>query len=192
MAYLTRRHSRIGCLRRSGEGPERSLPSRYSRYAAGLQRSGLPVDQALVRTTLHQRHQAYEMAIGLLSLKDRPTALLCTDDMEALAASRAAFRLGIRIPEDLEIIGVGNSAEGQGADPPLSTVGPDPIFDEVVHMLVRRLSDSGLPAVGERRPAPWRLHHRGTTLPGAAPGWVGDRSVQTPFHLVPSADTLAE
>ncbi|HEY8295773.1 MAG TPA: LacI family DNA-binding transcriptional regulator [Micrococcaceae bacterium] len=192
MAYLTRRHSRIGCLRRSGEGPERSLPSRYSRYAAGLQRSGLPVDQALVRTTLHQRHQAYEMAIGLLSLKDRPTALLCTDDMEALTAARAAFRLGIRIPEDLEIIGVGNSAEGQGADPPLSTVGPEPIFDEVVHMLVRRLSDSGLPAEGERRPAPWRLHHRGTTLPGAAPGWVGDRSVQTPFHLVPSADTLAE
>ncbi|HEV7168509.1 MAG TPA: LacI family DNA-binding transcriptional regulator [Micrococcaceae bacterium] len=183
MAYLTGRHARIGCLRRSEGGPERGRPSRYSRYVQGLKRAGLRVDQALVRTSLHQRHRAHQVALELLGLDDPPTALLCTDDMEALAAARAAARLGIRIPEDLEIIGAGNSVEGQEADPALSTVGPEPIFDEVVHMLVRRLArlddadgDGGYSgggfsgvAEGERRPAPWRLHHRGTTVAGG--GW---------------------
>ena len=203
MAYLTGRHARIGCLRRGEETSERTHPSRYSRYVQGLKRAGLRVDQALVRTSLHQRRRAHHMALELLGLDDPPTALLCTDDMEALAATRAATRLGIRIPEDLEIIGAGNSTEGQEADPPLSTVGPEPIFDEVVHMLIRRLAQSGDGAgnggvgngagsgdasdgagnaagsvdddgghgvaEGERRPAPWRLHHRGTTVAGR--GW---------------------
>jgi LacI family transcriptional regulator len=83
--------------------------------------------------------------------------------MEALQAVRAAFRLGLRVPEDVQIVGVGNSTEGQEFDPALTTVGPDPIFEKVVRMLLDRLEGTA-PADGVRVASPWKLHRRGTTV----------------------------
>lgn len=161
MDFLTAGHTRIGCIRRT-ELADRSL-SRYRRYVAGLERAGIPVDESLVRTSHHRRDLAYQAALELLRLPQRPTAIFATDDMEALQAIRAAYRLGLRIPEDVQVVGVGNSTEGQEADPALSTVGPDPIFEQVVTMLVDRL-DGQTPPEGVRVPAPWKLLLRGTTV----------------------------
>ena len=162
MDFLTATHSRIACIRRAPEG-NRTRPSRYSGYVAGLQRAGLPVEDDLVRTSHHRRDLAYEAAIDLLSLDDRPTAIFATDDMEALQALRAAFRLGLRVPQDIQIMGVGNSTEGQEGDPALTTVGPEPIFDQVCTMLLDRMAGR-TPAGGLKVAAPWTLHLRGTTL----------------------------
>lgn len=162
MDFLAANHRRIACIRRAEEG-NRTKPSRYSGYVAGLERAGIPVDDALVRTSSHRRDLAYQAALELLQLPEPPTAILATDDMEALQAVRAAFRLGLRVPEDVQIVGVGNSTEGQESDPALTTVGPDPIFDRVVTMLVDRLEQRS-PAEGTRVPAPWTLQLRGTTL----------------------------
>jgi len=162
MDFLTRSHRRIACIRRADES-SRAIPSRYSGYAAGLERAGLPVDPELVRTSHHRKDLAYQAALDLLQLPDRPTAIFANDDMEALQALRAAFRLGLRVPEDVQIVGVGNSTEGQESDPTLTTVGPEPIFDRVVNMLVERL-ESGAVGDGVRVPAPWTLHLRGSTV----------------------------
>lgn len=169
MDFLTKGHSKIACICRSdnadvpvgiaGNPARRTL---YSRYVVGLERGGIPLDDSLVRVSGHRRDVAYQAALELLQLPERPTAVFATDDMEALQAVRAAFRLGLRVPEDIEIIGVGNSTEGQEADPPLTTVGPDPIFEQVVGMLLERL-DGGAPASGVRVAAPWKLLLRGTT-----------------------------
>ncbi|XAS67552.1 LacI family DNA-binding transcriptional regulator [Micrococcaceae bacterium Sec5.7] len=161
MDFLTAGHTRIACVRRT-ELADRPL-SRYRRYVAGLERAGIPVDETLVRTSHHRRDLAYKAALELLRLPQRPTAIFATDDMEALQAIRAAYRLGLRVPEDVQIVGVGNSTEGQEADPALSTVGPDPIFEQVVTMLVDRL-DGKTPPEGVRVPAPWKLLLRGTTV----------------------------
>ncbi|MBO1268009.1 LacI family DNA-binding transcriptional regulator [Arthrobacter cavernae] len=160
--FLTANHSRIACIRRAEEG-RRTKPSRYSGYVAGMKRAGIPVDDDLVRTSHHRRDLAYQAVLELLQLPEPPTAIFATDDMEALQAVRAAFRLGLRVPEDVQIVGVGNSTEGQESDPALTTVGPDPIFDRVCTMLVDRLEQRS-PAEGIRVPAPWTLHLRGTTL----------------------------
>lgn len=159
--YLTARHHRIACIRRRPQA-QRTPPSRYSGYAEGLRRAGLPVDEDLVRTSYHRRDDAYAAALSLLRMDDPPSAIFATDDMEALQALRAAFRLGLRVPEDVEIVGVGNSTEGLQSDPPLTTVGPDPFFDRICAMMLDRL-EGRAPTVGVRVPAPWRLHVRGTT-----------------------------
>ncbi|MFF1829970.1 LacI family DNA-binding transcriptional regulator [Paenarthrobacter sp. NPDC058040] len=161
MDFLTASHRRIACIRRAE--PAGRTKSRFAAYAAGLARAGIPMDESLVRTSLHRPAIAYQSALELLQLPDRPTAILCTDDMEALQAIRAAYRLGLRVPADIQIVGVGNSTEGQDYDPPLTTVGPDPIFEQVVRMLLDRLAGNA-PAQGVRVPSPWKLHRRGTTL----------------------------
>ncbi|GAA1723371.1 LacI family DNA-binding transcriptional regulator [Isoptericola hypogeus] len=163
MDFLTARHSRIACIRRAPES-HRARPSRYSGYVAGLERAGLPVDEGLVRTSHHRRDLAYTAALDLLRLDVPPTAVFATDDMEALQVLRAAFRLGLRVPQDLQIMGVGNSTEGQEGDPALTTVGPEPIFDQVCSMLLDRM-EGRTPTDGVRVAAPWTLHLRGTTLP---------------------------
>ncbi|MFJ4209438.1 LacI family DNA-binding transcriptional regulator [Paenarthrobacter sp. NPDC089675] len=161
MDFLTLSHQRIACIRRAD--PAGRTKSRFAAYEAGLAKAGIPLDESLVRTSLHRPALAYQAALELLQLPERPTAILCTDDMEALQAIRAAYRLGLRVPEDIQIVGVGNSTEGQEFDPPLTTVGPDPIFEQVVRMLLDRLAGV-TPAEGIRMPSPWKLHRRGTTL----------------------------
>lgn len=160
MEFLTASHRRIACIRRADPAGRRK--SRYAAYAAGLERAGIPLDESLVRTSNHHPATAYQSALELLQMPNRPTAMVCTDDMEALQAIRAAYRLGLRVPEDIQIVGVGNSTEGQEYDPALTTVGPDPIFEKVVHMLLDRLSGT-TPAAGVRVASPWKLHRRGTT-----------------------------
>ncbi|MFJ5957454.1 LacI family DNA-binding transcriptional regulator [Paenarthrobacter sp. NPDC092416] len=161
MDFLTSSHSRIACIRRAS--PAGRPSSRYGAYTAGLERAGIPLDEDLVRTSHHRRDTAYQSALELMQLPDRPTAIFATDDMEALQAIRAAYRLGLRVPEDIQIVGVGNSTEGQEYDPALTTVGPDPIFEQVVGVLLDRLAGA-TPAEGLRIPSPWKLHRRGTTL----------------------------
>lgn len=161
MEFLTLSHQRIACIRRAD--PAGRINSRFAAYEAGLAKAGIPLDESLVRTSLHRPALAYQAALELLQLPERPTAILCTDDMEALQAIRAAYRLGLRVPEDIQIVGVGNSTEGQEFDPPLTTVGPDPIFEQVVRMLLDRLAGV-TPAEGISVPSPWKLHRRGTTL----------------------------
>jgi DNA-binding LacI/PurR family transcriptional regulator len=160
MDFLAASHRRIACIRRAA--PAGRVKSRFAAYAAGLERAGIPLDESLVRTSQHRPDIAYQSALELLQLPDRPTAILCTDDMEALQTIRAAYRLGLRVPEDIQVVGVGNSTEGQEYDPPLTTVGPDPIFEKVVRMLLDRLAGA-TPPEGVRLPSPWTLHRRGTT-----------------------------
>ncbi|MFE4195894.1 LacI family DNA-binding transcriptional regulator [Paenarthrobacter sp. NPDC056912] len=161
MAFLAEKHRRIACIRRAE--PAGRPKSRFAAYAAGLEKAGIALDESLVRTSHHRPATAYQSALELFQLPDRPTAVLCTDDMEALQAIRAAYRLGLRVPEDIQIVGVGNSTEGQEYDPALTTVGPDPIFEQVVMMLLDRLAGATA-AEGVRVASPWKLHRRGTTV----------------------------
>ncbi len=96
MEFLTASHRRIACIRRAD--PAGRPKSRFAAYAAGLEKAGIPLDASLVRTSHHRPATAYQSALELLQLPDRPTAILCTDDMEALQAIRAAYRLGLRVP----------------------------------------------------------------------------------------------
>ena len=48
----------------------------------------------------------------------------------------------------------------------MSSVGPDPLVGTVVDLLIDRL-EGRTPTNGRLVPAPWKLHHRGTTVAGA-------------------------
>lgn len=58
----------------------------------------------------------------ILSLPDRPTAMLCSFDRAALAVRRAADKLKLRIPEDLSVVGFDDEDVAQLFSPPLTSV----------------------------------------------------------------------
>lgn len=57
-----------------------------------------------------------------LRQSNRPTALVCSNDLIAIRAIRAAHKVGLRVPEDISITGFDGIALGEDLSPTLSTV----------------------------------------------------------------------
>ncbi|RCK70208.1 LacI family transcriptional regulator [Desertihabitans brevis] len=108
--------------------------------------------------------ETYQAVRALLDRPDaeRPDALMVSSDRGAIATLWTAIDLGLRVPEDLRIIGAGNTPDGTAVSPPLSTIGCDAVaYRPAVEHLLARIDDPILPP--ERISVPWRLILRGTT-----------------------------
>jgi LacI family gluconate utilization system Gnt-I transcriptional repressor len=85
----------------------------------------------------------------LAALADRPTALACSGDVLAQGALYEAQRLGIRVPEDIAVIGYGDLDFAPYTNPPLTTLRPprDAIGRVVAEHLIGRFADPASRAV---------------------------------------------
>ena len=68
---------------------------------------------------------AYEVTKELLERKDRPTALVVTDDVMAFGAMDAIKRKGLKIPEDIEVMSFNNVPTAELTSPSLTSVDID-------------------------------------------------------------------
>jgi DNA-binding LacI/PurR family transcriptional regulator len=113
-------HQRIAYL--GDKGGFHSDTERFGGYRQALE----SVDQAFQpELVVHGdgTPQGGEVAMHkLLSLPQRPTAVFCYDDMSALGALRAARTYGLRVPEDVSIIGFDDLVIASYTEPPLTTV----------------------------------------------------------------------
>ena len=118
-------------------------------YARALERAGLSVVPSLVRSADHySRADGYAAASSLLGESLRPDAIFCYSDLLAMGAVRAVFDAGLRVPEDVAIIGIDDIDEGRYARPSLSTVSLDTPFiaQHAIARITARIDDPGLPA----------------------------------------------
>ena len=74
-------------------------------YHRTLRQAGIPADPHLVRYGAHLRSAAKQMTIDLLSLPEPPTAVVDTSDVQAVGVMEAAAAHGLKVPDDLSIIG---------------------------------------------------------------------------------------
>jgi LacI family transcriptional regulator len=81
-------------------------------------------------------------------MRDRPTAVLCANDALAVTVIGEASRHGWRIPGDLSVIGIDNTADGVSSIPPLTTVeiGLEQIGRESMQCLLRLMAGAPLEA----------------------------------------------
>ena len=133
-------HRRIGLVL----GPEDHVPS--MRKLEGARRmsalTGVPLPDELVART-HYNLEAGQTAAARL-IAAGATALICASDPIALGAIRAARRAGLRVPEDVSIVGFDDSALMNAVDPALTTVRQpiEPMGRMVIELLVAQLSGS--------------------------------------------------
>ncbi|MGP4109484.1 LacI family DNA-binding transcriptional regulator [Streptomyces sp. 4N509B] len=113
-------HRRIAVI----SGPEFAMASRarVDGYRAAMDTAGVPVDPALVRVGDFQTEGGHRHAVDLLRLPDPPTAVFACNDMQALGVYRAAAEAGLRIPDDLSVVGFDDLPAAHWAFPPLTTV----------------------------------------------------------------------
>jgi len=104
----------------------------------------------------------------LLDRPDRPTAVLCFSDAYAMGVLNVARSLGLRVPEDLSIIGYDDSPVATAAHPQLTTVHQEVATKghEAVRALMTAMDKSGSDTP-ERIMLPTRLVVRESTAPPA-------------------------
>ncbi len=83
---------------------------------------GLPVPEELTVVGDHTMEGGMRALAELAGLRDRPTAVLCSNDMTAIGVMREAYEYGLEIPKDLSVIGFDDIRLSQFMIPPLTTV----------------------------------------------------------------------
>lgn len=121
MAYLiSLGHRRIGFI--AGRPDTLSAMRRFKGYQDALQAEGIAFDPTLVEEGHYSRELGRDAALRLLNRPDRPTAIFAANDRSAMGAIEAAHDLGLRVPEDLSVIGFDNVPEAAQISPKLTTV----------------------------------------------------------------------
>ncbi|MQY11680.1 HTH-type transcriptional regulator DegA [Streptomyces sp. RB5] len=113
-------HTRIGFV----AGPARLLCSRarLDGYRAALDGAGVPVDDTLIVQGDFYPESGFAGCNDLLALERPPTALFASSDQMALGAIEALRRRGLRVPEDMSVVGFDDLPEVRWSAPPLTTV----------------------------------------------------------------------
>jgi len=105
-------------------GPETSdaARDRLYGYQAALDAARIPVDAALVRTGLFDVPTGARFARELLEAEEPPTAIMAADDEIAVGVLATAHAMGIRVPEELSVMGFDDTPQAAWTTPPLTTV----------------------------------------------------------------------
>lgn len=113
-------HRRIGFVAgRVGSG---TAEERLAGYLAALGEAGIAPDSRYIAPGDFTFQGGYQAARGLLSLPDRPTAVVAANDLMAVGVCRAALEAGLRIPRDLAVVGYDDIPMAELIHPPLTTV----------------------------------------------------------------------
>jgi LacI family transcriptional regulator, repressor for deo operon, udp, cdd, tsx, nupC, and nupG len=114
-------HRAIGLIT-VGEGLSNTAPLEAG-YRRSLGEAGLdPHDRLVARVGAFDMAAGAEGAARLLAGDGRPTAIVAIDDLLAIGALRAARAAGLRVPDDVAIVGVDDIPFAGAVDPPLTTV----------------------------------------------------------------------
>lgn len=113
-------HRRIGVI--SGNPRLACSQQRVEGYRAALGRAGVEVDPALVHFGDFLTTGGRRGAAAMLDLPDPPTAIFAGSDMQAVGVYQEAAERGLRVPEDLSVIGFDDIALCEFLTPQLTTV----------------------------------------------------------------------
>ncbi|HEU5353955.1 MAG TPA: substrate-binding domain-containing protein, partial [Actinocrinis sp.] len=91
-------------------------------YETAMKSAGLPVDPGQIVIAQLTREDGRAAARTLLARPQRPTAIFAANDLQALGVYQAAREAGLRIPQDLSVVGFDDLPVVAWADPPLTTV----------------------------------------------------------------------
>lgn len=117
---ISKGHTRIGFINGTTvRGPARR---RSEGYAKALANAGIAFDPSIVVATSFDRDGGIDGLSRVLEVSDRPTAVLCANDLIAIGALDVARQRGIRVPEDLAIVGYDDIDAASLVSPALTTV----------------------------------------------------------------------
>lgn len=113
-------HRRLGHIH--GQPWMDASRDRLKGYRRALSEADIPFELDLVRPGTWEPSAGYEQTLALLDLDQPPTAIFCANDLMALGCYDALKERGLRVPEDMSVIGYDDREIAQFMRPPLTTV----------------------------------------------------------------------
>src|SRR4029078_275934 len=120
---------------------------RYEGYRDALSAHGLAFDDSLVAEGTFLQADAEAAMRVLLQRSPRPSAVFVANDPMAIGAMKAVWDAGLRIPEDIAIVGAGNIIPGDMLRGPRTTVtgSRNEMGPRAAELLLQQLADPTTP-----------------------------------------------
>ncbi len=122
---------------------------RMQGYVKAFEQRGLQVDWGMAIFTPFWNQLGGVRAIGeLLDSAAKPEAIICLNDAMAFGAMYELQRRGLRVPEDVQVVGFDNVPEGEFSTPALTSIDPhvEDYARHAVDMLIERIEGYAGPA----------------------------------------------
>ena len=137
-----------GCRRLAVVGPRHTTPSdaadrRVAGFRDAVQAQGWEVDSDLVGPVgAFTSHEGQRAMRTLLDAHEPPDGVLCSNDSVAFGVMRELHVRGLRVPEDVAVVGIDDVSGAEFATPSLSSVAPDKsaIVDSALMLLERQIA----------------------------------------------------
>jgi LacI family transcriptional regulator len=159
-------HRRIGTI--TGRPSVLCTQARLDGYRTALTRAGIDTDPALIAPGDFHFESALAAAHAMLALPDRPTAIFAASDVQAMGVYEAARLHGLRLPDDLSVVGFDDIPTARWMSPPLTTL-RQPLA-EMAALAVRMLLAGDSADFNHRAELSTNLVIRASTGPPAARG----------------------
>jgi LacI family transcriptional regulator len=145
-------HRRIGFI--GGRPDLQSAIRRLQGYKDSLRQANIPFDPNLVQIGDFTQETGYRCAQKLLALPGRPTAIFAANDKSAIGAIEAINEVGLKVPDDISIVGFDNIEEASFVNGGLTTV--DQFIEDMgrvaVEMLVKLIQNKPIEHHIQRMP----------------------------------------
>lgn len=96
--------------------------ARLNGYIQAVKAQGLAVSEGYIKNIQFDPHHGKQVITELMGLTEPPTALVVSDDLNALIVLTALSEKNIKVPDDMSMIVFNNSVISKVANPPLTTV----------------------------------------------------------------------
>ncbi|WP_368389655.1 ribose operon transcriptional repressor RbsR [Pantoea cypripedii] len=138
---IDRGYRRIACI----AGPQDKTPARLrlDGFHKAMSSSGLPVLPGYVVDSDFEFQGGFNAMNQLLTLDPLPEAVFTSNDAMAVGVYHALFQAGLRVPQDIAVMGYDNIELSRYLTPPLSTIHQpkDELGELAIDTLIHRMSD---------------------------------------------------
>ncbi len=99
--------------------------ARRDGYLKALEESGIEIDSRYISGSNFNSEQSYQFVKAVMSLDDRPTAVFCANNVMVEGALAALEELGLRIYDDVSVVGLGNMICNRYIHPRITSIQQD-------------------------------------------------------------------
>ena len=134
-------HKAIGLI--AGELDKTTARTRYEGFVKAMNEANLSIHENWIMEGFFEPEDGYECMNKILSQDNLPTAVFCCNDVMALGAISAITEKGLRVPDDISIIGYDNIHSSRFYAPPLTTIhqSKSRLGAQAVNLLFERIAN---------------------------------------------------
>ena len=134
-------HKAIGLI--AGEFDKTTARTRYEGFVKAMNEANLPIHENWIMEGFFEPEDGYECMNKILVQDNLPTAVFCCNDVMALGAISAITEKGLRVPDDISIIGYDNIHSSRFYAPPLTTIhqSKSRLGAQAVNLLFERIAN---------------------------------------------------